>query len=258
MITTRLIGLLAVAWLGPGVVCAQSAGSAEEAAAVLAERVHSEHCGAVAAVDVAAAGQAMQPVSEAWVRVSQEFEATPRAYLLYWRGVLAQCLSQEDKAAADLARFVSWYRDAGPTSRTTYRSLDEDAWKRLRRLGSSSGAPDTTSAPRGDPGLAALGVGSLGAGAVLAGLGAWQGAETRNTYDLMVAPADGKDFDELARQGDASHAAAIGLAVGAGVAGAVAAVLLPLSARRGPARAALIVPAALPEGGVAVVVGGRW
>ena len=254
----RVAVILSILVALPSTAGAQSAAEPEEDVAVNAARVHDEHCTAVAGVDSQAAGQAMQPVTEAWVRVSQEFEGNPRAYLLYWRGVLAQCLSQEDKAVADLAKFVGWYRDAGPTSRNTYSALDKDARKRLRRLDSSSGGPDTTSVAVGNPGLAAAGVVGLGAGGLLAGLSAWQATETQNTYDVMVSPIDGKDFDALIQQGDASHGAAIGLAVGAGVAAAVGAVLLPLSTRRGPARAALVVPAPLPDGGMVLAVGGRW
>lgn len=246
--TCQAATLLSGLWLASSAVAA----SPTEDAALLAAEVTETHCTAVAGGDSKGAGQAMQPVTEAWVRVSAALEASPKPYLIYWRGVLAQCLSQEERAEADLVEFGSWFADASASDRRIYAQLDRDARSRLLRLRRRSGGA------RVELGPVVGGVAGVGAGVALGGLAAWQGAETQRTLQIYVTAASGKDFDALLQQGESSHAAAIGLAVGAGVAAAAGTVLLALSAGPGGGRSVAILPVVSPSGGAGAVVAGRW
>ncbi len=166
--------------------------------------------------------------------------------------MLAQCLSQEEKAESDLTEFSAWFAAASPSDRRIYSDLDRDARKRVARLQRGAAAPK-----QADPGFVVAGLAAVGGGGVLGGLAGWQAAETQSTYDLYVAAGDNKDFDALQEQGDATWRASIWLAAGAGVAAAVGSVLLALSSRGPTPRAALVVPVPQP-GGLALVIGGRW
>ncbi len=195
------------------ILAAPAGAEASEDVALHASQVHEDRCRTVAGGSAIAAGRALGDVSEAWVAVSEAFAEDPRAYLLYWRGVLAQCLSQETKAEADLDRFVRWYSEAGARARSTYSSLDEDARRRLRRLGARGPGPG------GVPAAAVGGVAATAGAGAMAGIAAWQAAERDAAWAAYVAPGPKKDFDGLLEQAEVSQAAAAGLGIGAAAAG---------------------------------------
>ncbi len=108
---------------------AVQAGEADKAALVAYE-AHEENCAAVAAGDTNSALAEQQiVVTSAWQSVVQAYDNTGRAYLLYWRGVLSQCLGQEDRAAKDLQLFVELEQFDD-----RFSALVKDAHKRLRRM----------------------------------------------------------------------------------------------------------------------------
>jgi len=119
-------------------------------------------------------------VSAVWARVSARLEQSKKVYLLYWRGVLGQCLSQEDRALDDLQTFVRARQGSD-----LWAGLVADARKRVRRL---SGKAPQTRAPK--PGIAvgvALGVGAgaLGVGAALSWVQSQQKAQLIYPDDLQ-------------------------------------------------------------------------
>ncbi len=83
------------------------AGPADDAA-IEADRVNQAACLDVAEQRaVNKAGVAMAEVSVVWVRVDEVYTAAPAPkpkHLLYWRGVLGQCLDRDELARADLVR----------------------------------------------------------------------------------------------------------------------------------------------------------
>lgn len=105
-------------------------GDAAEEVAARAQRAHEEHCPEVAGTgDEGDAARAIGEVSAVWVDVTEVYEETGATWLLYWRGVLAQCLGQSDRAAEALAGFL----ESDPTSEGL-TAMMHDAHKRLRRL----------------------------------------------------------------------------------------------------------------------------
>ncbi len=107
--------------------------SAEEPAFVAADAydVHQAHCASVAGGSTQAAAESMAEVTEVWRRVISAYEASGRTYLLYWRGVLGECLGQPERAATDLRLFV----DLEQFGSDDLAPLVKDARTRLRRMG---------------------------------------------------------------------------------------------------------------------------
>ena len=244
-----------VAWGLGGPAQAESNPEAEAAAAAAAE-VFDTHCSATALDDNTAAAGAVAAVSQTWELVSAALDSTDAIYLRYWRGVLAQCLSQEDRALGDLRQFV-----VEADGSTLWATLIAQAKKRILRL---------ERAQAGGPANPGLGVGVLGAvfavgSGACAGLAGWQwevalatGAELEGSVherEVVVA---------LGLQGDQAAALSTGLAIGSGALGAASLVSFVLSAAekaRWTASRRLSTPvfAAVPTpDGLAVVVGGRF
>lgn len=94
------------------------------AAAVVEGRC--EGIGARSGVEVA---EALTEVGAVWTEVAHSFEEHRAPYLLYWRGVLAQCLAQDARALSDLLDFIRLAEaDAGQSS------LVQDARRRTRLI----------------------------------------------------------------------------------------------------------------------------
>ena len=174
--------------------------------------------------------------------------------------MLAQCLSQEEKAEADLGEFVVWVGSASEETQQTLASLRDDAARRLRQLQRRTDRATAANAP-----LLAAGLGSLGGAAALGGLAGWQAAATQETGRAYIAEGV-KDFDQLRADGDRTQRAAIGLGVGAGLAGVVGAVLLPLSrilarpvaAGPRPTPPTVVLIPSRDGRGLGFAVGGEW
>ena len=187
---SSLIGLLVLlGTLLPLNVLAEDSGAdaASEAIALEAAQVIDEHCAAAAGGSATAAAASVAIVSDVWRRVSEELETSRKVYLLYWRGVLGQCLDQEERALADLTEFVDARRGSD-----LWTSLVDDAKRRivfLRRKAGRSGellrARRTTAA--------GLGIG-FSAGSVALAVGAgleWSASQSvaeLRACDKIIAP----------------------------------------------------------------------
>ena len=99
-------------------------------AAARANEVNQTYCGDAYSRDITLAADSMRRVAEAWSLVNEVYEETDAPYLLYWRGVLAQCLGRPEHAHEDLGDFVVSQSEGG-----SYADLVRQAKLRLRRLG---------------------------------------------------------------------------------------------------------------------------
>jgi hypothetical protein len=130
LLSATLVGLFLL--LGPG------SAHADETAdlAARAWEVHQARCAEVAAGSDSSAAASMVEVTEVWREVISSYERSGASFLLYWRGVLAECLGQPERAAEDLQLFVSLeeFEDA-------FASQVRDARTRLRRMGVQTTEP---------------------------------------------------------------------------------------------------------------------
>ncbi len=99
-------------------------------AATLASSVNQEHCANIYGRKVETVAAASGTINEAWLQVSTVFEETTAPYLLFWRGVLAQCLGHQELAVKDLEAFVEDQDGLG-----LFADLVRQAKTRLTRLG---------------------------------------------------------------------------------------------------------------------------
>jgi hypothetical protein len=139
-VAALLTGLLAMLF-GVGSAPAQEA---EEDVALAAFEAVQEHCTTLRSDDVGLASDALVTVGLVWKRVDGAYGEQPEDWLLYWRGVLAHCLGQQDPARSDLAAFVA-ASSADPELAPQIR----DARRRLRLL--DRGSPDRLAARRPRP-----------------------------------------------------------------------------------------------------------
>lgn len=109
---------------------AARAGDPSVDAAVRADDINQEHCASLYDASVERAASATVAVAEAWSRVDDVYAETGASYLLFWRGVLAQCLGREEAALDDLNAFVQSQEGS-----TVFSSLVRLARSRVRRLG---------------------------------------------------------------------------------------------------------------------------
>ena len=127
----RVIPLLLGVWLLAPTLA--RGGDPAVDAAVQADDVNQQHCASLDTRQVDRAASATVAVAEAWGRVDEVYEQTGADYLLYWRGVLAQCLGRDEAALADLTAFVQ-----GQEGSTQFSSMVKLARTRVRRLGDPS------------------------------------------------------------------------------------------------------------------------
>lgn len=113
--------------------------AAEEPALVAADAydIHQALCAEVAGGTTSAAAESIAEVTEVWQEVIAAYEASGRSYLLYWRGVLGECLGQGERAASDLRLFVELEQFGSED----VLPLVQDARTRLRRMGVSVDRP---------------------------------------------------------------------------------------------------------------------
>lgn len=206
------------------------------------------HCSDAAQADVTLAAESVAQVSAVWAELSKAYESSPQPFLLYWRGILGQCLDQEDKAEADLQAFVAEAGD-DPALRTQVN----DAGRRLRFLAARRrGGVDPKA-----PGIVA-GI-SLGAvGGLFGGLSGWRWAEAVAVgAEIHRGDHIGNDLATYASRGDeaarSSHAFA---ATGASL-GVAALVTWAITGATGGS--APIAAAVTPRpDGLTLSLGGRW
>ena len=250
-----IVALLVLLHLAVVAPCLAGPSSAEVAAA--AYEVREQHCAAVGADDVQAAAESLARVSETWAQVSEALSESKKLYLLYWRGMLAQCLGQDEKALADLTEFASFAEDHGE-----YVDLLRDARRRLTWLeGGSGGGRGDVGAPFG------VGAGLAGGAAVLAGLSGWQGSVMRGKEaEYFSGELQTGSFGAVAAEAteaETSSNVLLGSAIGLGVAGVVAIVVGAARAKRGAGSAAAPAVTPLfafggPGDGVWLGMGGTW
>ena len=105
------------------------AGEAEDAA-LQAYAFQQRYCADVeGATSTTTATEALSEVANVLPRLSRTYDQTGAAFLLLWRGVLLQCVSQFDRAIADLEAFL-----AEPGVDRAFPSLVKDARRRLKAM----------------------------------------------------------------------------------------------------------------------------
>jgi len=102
----------------------------DEQVALQAQAVHSQLCAGIGNLGVSRAAASMSLLSNTWGQVSEAYEANNTDFLLYWRGVLGQCLGQNELATQDLVEFIEITED-----NKDLLPLRRDARARLRRMG---------------------------------------------------------------------------------------------------------------------------
>ncbi len=101
-------------------------------AATQASAVNQEECANVHTLKQRTSAAGVQKVAEVWNEVGRVYEEEGKApYLLFWRGVLAQCLGRNELAVLDLESFV-----ASQKGQTMFVDLVRQSKSRLKRLGS--------------------------------------------------------------------------------------------------------------------------
>ncbi len=238
------------------------AGPAEDVA-VGSQQVVDQYCADVSSNDQQRAGDALSTVLEQWKSVRQVYDDTAAVYLLYWSGVLSECLSQNERALQDLVEFQTL-----TAGNDAYKAQQKDARRRQIRLERKLGMRDPNA---GRPALV-LGA-SMGAGsAVFGALSAWQGAEAQlhqeRWYSGQVLTDQFATIEEDLRAAERARAGFLAT-TGALAATSATAVVVGLiqrsNARSEDARAQLRRPAptfagsAVPTpGGLVLSIGGQW
>ena len=247
--TSRIIWILAV------VLTASLAEAADERVAQQAAEASADvvdrHCADVVAERVTEYAEALAAVTPVLAQVSRAYDASGAAYLLYWRGLLSACVGQVERSIIDLEAFL-----VGVGDDQAYTAQSREARIRLSRLRGEPAAGGQ--APPAAAGVVAGGI-LLGAGGVLAGVSGWQGQLAQSWQAEFETGGRLWAESEVIAQDAATAAttsnALLAACVGSGVAGAV---VVAVSAATGARQrsAAVVVP--LPEGGLALHVGGQW
>ncbi len=232
-----------------------------EQLALEAAEVRDRYCSDVAGGSTTLAAQTLTTVGGVWARVSAHLEQSRKVYLLYWRGVLGQCLNQDERAQEDLTTFVE-AREGDPV----WESLVKDARRRLRLLGGDQSSGEE---------LARFKVGNrIGGGIALASVAAVTGIGAAALWTLsqdllltQVYPLNDHGEDDLATfdaSVDNAQAAAIGsyalmgTTAALGVTSILAFVSAGVAAQQG-GLASIQPPVLSPtRGGVALSWSGRW
>jgi len=234
---------------------AQAATPDAEALAARAAAVHESSCSGRFTGSVQSKAAAIGAVADVWQQLDDAWAADPQPYLLYWRGLFAQCLEDPAQARQDLSAFVA---TAGDDS----AGMVKEARRRLRLLGGD--APRPSLVPTTTRLLVATGAltgGSLLSFGTLGGL-AQQRIEAENNLGAAIHTTEQIDrLDRAARNlnGGATFAGTLGLTAGLAAFGTGVAALVSSSraqaSRAAPTPTFAVVPTA---GGAAVVLGGAW
>ena len=209
-----------------------------QALAMEALNAKDQHCADVAGGQAELAAQSMGAVSDVWGRISAHLGKSKKVYLLYWRGVLAQCLSQEERALEDLQNFLAEREDS-----SLYAQQVADAKKRISQISRRTGTRRSVSRarPPADP-VPVLGV-------LLGGA-------------LYPAKLSGETLETAYAQGQAlatESGVLTGVAIGCGVGSALSFALTALASSSPGATAQIPPPVLVPtRSGAAVLWEARW
>ena len=206
-------------------VPAKKAPSSEQLA-IEAAQVQGEHCANAASRLDTSGARSISIVSDTWVRVSERYDQSGESYLLYWRGVLAQCMDKEDFALQDLENFIS--RSEG---NALWATLIKDATRRTRQLSRKTGRTTTTTRSQAPaPSSAVLGVvlgaslAGASAGCGIAGADFWNQSQIKaeqireleqDQRQVLEATQQYQEGDSAWRTSSVLTVAAIGLGAGA-------------------------------------------
>jgi len=117
-----------VAVLGLCLVSPALAGEAEDAA-VATHQIRQKYCAEAATKENTEVAKALNEIMPVFVQVSEVYDATQEEFLLYWRGVLQECIGKEELAQQDLNAFLASKKASGD-----FPDLALDAQRRLRRM----------------------------------------------------------------------------------------------------------------------------
>jgi hypothetical protein len=250
-----LLPLVAALLVAPPALAQEQESSADPESEALAQEAHAvllAHCAEAVGEDITRAAESVAVVSDVWARVSAQVESSRKVYLLYWRGVLAQCLDQEDKAMTDLQTFVKARKGS-----ELWAGLIADAEKRIGRLKRQAGGPVQIK-----PGW--LVGGGLAAGSavfVIGAAAAWQQSQQTATGEIYPNGLPGTAFEaSLAKAENQSNAnaAMTALAVACGAGSIVSFVLTATRSKTG-STSQLQPPIVIPTStGAALSWEARW
>jgi hypothetical protein len=108
------------------------AGEAEDAALATHE-IRQKYCAEAATEKNTEVAKALNEIMPVFVQVSEVYDATGEDFLLYWRGVLQECIGRADLANQDLDAFL-----ASEQAVASFPDLASDARRRLRRMRSAA------------------------------------------------------------------------------------------------------------------------
>ena len=240
------------------------AGDLTDEAALAAHQTREEHCSDVGTINVTKAAASVTQVATVWQQVSEAYEAEQISYILYWRGMLAQCLGYDDKAVSDLSAFIK-----SDAEHTESAGMLADARRRLNFLERGRSAP-----PPPPPSAASvLGVGFLVGSGVLGALSISQGVLVLGNDDEFKAePHDAAGRQILLDERAPLVAATNGL--GAAAIGCFTASLVSFGVHLATSKPKLSVIGSMSrqqplpklsigvgptgDGGLAIGLGGRW
>jgi len=145
---------------------AAHAGEAEQAA-LQAQLIHNQLCAEITStgIETGRAANVMAVLSDTWGKVDEVYKSTGESFLLYWRGLLGECLGQDELAQQDLVEFikldskvdvlVDQLRDA----RARLRRMGVEVAPRAPQPGAASKAPSAAAASSGGRIFIGLGAG---------------------------------------------------------------------------------------------------
>ena len=223
-----LLIFVATLLVAPPAVAQEQESSADPESEALAKEAHdvlSAYCAEAAGADMTRAAESVAVVSDVWARVSAEVESSRKVYLIYWRGVLAQCLDQEERALQDLRSFVKARKDS-----ELWAGLIADAEKRIARLERQATGPAPVNPGWLVGGGLAAGSAALGVAAAVA----WQQSQQTAIEEVYPNALPGAAFDaSLAKVQDQSNASAVmtGAAISCGVGSFVVFVLTSIRSK---------------------------
>ncbi len=145
-----LAGLLALSWRP----VPASAGEAEDVA-VATHNIRQKYCAEAATGKNTEVAIALKEIMPVFVQVSEVYDRTQEDFLLYWRGVLQECIGQEELAKPDLEAFL-----ASKKAVADFPDLARDARRRLRRMETATTRKAAAVGSRKKAPLFVLGVGA--------------------------------------------------------------------------------------------------